>query len=242
MTLNTETITQLNQDFAELNLAAGLQKVTELFSGRITFSSSLGPEDQVITDAIFRKGLNIDVFTLDTGRLFAESYDVLDQTTRQYNKPIDVYYPQHEPLQEYVVLQGINALYDSVEQRKECCYLRKIEPLNRALQGAQVWVTGLRSTQSDFRSKMNFFEWDDERQLVKFNPLIAWTTEEIWHHVNSYDVPYNTLHKKGFPSIGCQPCTRAIGLHEDERAGRWWWEDEAEKECGLHAGDQLKRA
>lgn len=242
MTLNTETIAQLNQDFSKLSLVEGLQKVTELFSGKITFSSSLGPEDQVITDTIFREELNIDVFTLDTGRLFAESYDVLDQTTRQYGKPIDVYYPQHEPLQEYVVLQGINALYDSIEQRKECCYLRKIEPLNRALQGAEVWVTGLRGSQSDYRSHINFFEWDDERQLVKFNPLIAWTTEEVWNHINRYDVPYNTLHKKGFSSIGCQPCTRAIGLHEDERAGRWWWEDEAAKECGLHSRDELKRA
>lgn len=242
MSFKPKAIEKLNQDFAALNLQQGLQKLTEIFTGKITFSSSLGPEDQVITDAIFNNNLDIEVFTLDTGRLFSESYDVLDETTRKYKKEIKVYYPRHEPLEKYVATKGINAIYNSINERKECCYIRKIEPLNRALKDADVWVTGLRGAQSDYRSKMNFFEWDQERRLIKFNPLIAYSTEEIWHTINANDIPYNKLHKKGYPSIGCQPCTRAIGLHEDERSGRWWWEDADKKECGLHASDKQKSA
>lgn len=235
-------IQQLNDDFANLNLSDALKEVRKRFNGKITLSSSLGPEDQVITDAIFRNNIDIDVFTLDTGRLFAETYDVLDQTTRKYQKDIHVYYPKHEAVEKYVTSNGINAVYDSQTLRKECCTIRKIEPLNRALKGASIWMTGLRGTQSSYRSEMNLFEWDEARELLKFNPLLAWSTEEIWHYINSFDVPYNTLHKKGFPSIGCQPCTRAIGLHEDERSGRWWWEGADKKECGLHARDDQKQA
>ncbi|KAG1682767.1 Sulfite reductase [NADPH] flavoprotein alpha-component [Nymphon striatum] len=242
MTISKETLAHLNDAYSKLELVEGLKILTKTFNGKLSLSSSLGPEDQVITDAIFRNDIDIDVFSLDTGRLFAESYKVLDDTIRKYNKEIQVYYPKHDEVQQYVSTQGINALYDSVEQRKECCYIRKIEPLNRALEGVEVWVTGLRGSQSDYRSNMNYFEWDEERNLIKFNPLLAWSTEEIWHYINAFEVPYNELHQKGFPSIGCQPCTRAIGLHEHERAGRWWWEDIDKKECGLHASDKKETA
>ena len=239
---NDTNIQQLNEEFANLSLSEALKEVRKRFSGKVTLSSSLGPEDQVITDAIFRHELDIEVFTLDTGRLFAESYDVLDKTVRKYQKDIKVYYPKHEDVEKYVSINGINAVYDSQSLRKECCTIRKIEPLNRALKDASVWITGLRGNQSSYRSSMGLFEWDADRKLLKFNPLLLWSTEEIWHYINSFDVPYNELHKKGFPSIGCQPCTRAIGLHEDERSGRWWWEDADKKECGLHAKDDQKQA
>lgn len=232
-------IDQLNKDFESLNLEQALKKVAEVFKGKqVSLSSSLGPEDQVITDGIFRNDLPFDVFTLDTGRLFSESYDVLDETTRKYNKKIAAYYPRNEPLEEFVLHNGINAIYDSIKQRKDCCYIRKIEPLNRALETVDVWITGLRGAQSAYRSEMNFFEIDHERNLIKFNPLLNWSTDEIWYYINQHEVPFNALHKKGFPSIGCQPCTRAIGLHEDERSGRWWWEDADKKECGLHTSQK----
>lgn len=211
-----------------------LRTLCEHFPGEIRFSSSLGPEDQVITDAIFRHAPLIEIFTLDTGRLFPETYSVLDETQKKYQQPIKIYYPQQEKLQDFVSHQGINAFYESVNARKSCCSIRKIEPLNRALAGTDVWISGIRAQQSNYRSEMNYFEWDDERNLVKFNPLLNWTTDSVWRYINTHEVPYNALHSKGFPSIGCQPCTRAIGLHENERAGRWWWEQENTKECGLH--------
>ncbi|MCF6190931.1 MAG: phosphoadenylyl-sulfate reductase [Cocleimonas sp.] len=242
MSSNREKIAELNESFATLELPDALSKLRELFSGKVTLSSSLGPEDQVITDSIFCNDLDIDIFTLDTGRLFAESYDVLDKTVRKYEQNIQVYYPNTDAIEDYVFKKGINAIYDSTNLRKECCFIRKIEPLNRALEGVEVWITGLRGGQSNYRSNMNLFEWDEERNLIKFNPLLTWSTEDIWHYINIYEVPYNELHKKGFPSIGCQPCTRAIGLHENERAGRWWWEEEDKKECGLHATEKQKSA
>lgn len=235
MSIPTEEITQLNTRFAELDLSESLLTLNASFCGKIAFSSSLGPEDQVLTDAIFKHKLPIEVFTLDTGRLFAQTYDVLDKTLKKYQQKIKVYYPDQESLQSFVSQRGINAFYESIDARKSCCYLRKIEPLNRALKGAEVWITGIRSQQSSYRSGMQFFEWDPERELIKFNPLLNWSTESVWHYINAHQVPYNDLHRKGFPSIGCQPCTRAIGLHENERAGRWWWEEADKKECGLHA-------
>ncbi len=239
MILNKEQINQLNEDAKDLTLEQSLKLVADLFKGKkVSLSSSLGPEDQVITDAIFKNDLPFEVFSLDTGRLFSETYDVLDETVRKYEKPIQVYFPKHEELQEFVLNKGINALYDSIENRKECCYLRKIEPLNRALESVDIWITGLRGGQSTYRDNMNIFEVDFDRDLIKFNPLINWSTEEIWYYINQNEVPYNKLHKKGFPSIGCQPCTRAIGLHENERAGRWWWEDADKKECGLHTSEK----
>lgn len=232
----------LNEQFKTLDLNDSFKLLLKSFSGSIRFSSSLGPEDQVITHEIFANNLPIDIFTLDTGRLFNESYELLDKTTRKYKKSIKVFYPINEPLQEFIEDEGINGIYDSIENRKQCCYLRKIEPLNRALKGTNVWVTGLRGTQSQYRAQMNFLEWDEDREMVKFNPLIHYTNDDIWHRINALDIPYNELHKKGFPSIGCQPCTRSIGLHEDERSGRWWWEAADKKECGLHANEIKTKA
>lgn len=241
-----EKLEILNNSFAELSVVEALKTLeageTEKTAKKISFSSSLGPEDQVITDAIFKQDLAINIFTLDTGRLFPESYDLLEETTKKYDKKIEVYYPKTKALQEYVTGNGINAIYDSVELRKTCCFIRKIEPLNRALKDIDIWVTGIRAEQSGYRAGMKHFEWDSERALIKFNPLLNWSTSDVWEYINKYSVPYNELHRKGFPSIGCQPCTRAIGLHEDERAGRWWWEDADKKECGLHGKSQAKRA
>jgi phosphoadenosine phosphosulfate reductase len=213
------------------------------FDGKITFSTSLGLEDQVITDAIFRNGLDIEVFTLDTGRNFKETYDTLDATRKKYGQTIKTYYPETAAIEHYVTIKGINAIYESVENRKECCTIRKIEPLNRALKGAQVWITGLRAAQSSFRADMGLFENDAQRDLVKFNPLLNTTTAQLWGYIRQHDIPFNPLHEQGFPSIGCAPCTRAITEGEDERAGRWWWESH-NQECGLHDGTRnpLKKA
>ncbi len=228
---------QLKADFSALGVSQSLQKLRAHFSGKLVFSTSLGLEDQVITDAIFRNGLDIEVFTLDTGRNFPETYETLEATRRKYGKPIKAYYPQTAALEQYVSEQGINALYDSVEQRKQCCQIRKIEPLNRALLGAEVWITGLRAAQSNNRASVQLFEEDSARDLVKFNPLRDWNTEQLWAYIRQYEVPFNALHQRGFPSIGCAPCTRAVAAGEDERAGRWWWEAQGAQECGLHVQD-----
>lgn len=235
MTLTTAQLAELNQAVSHLSLEDALRLLRQRFHGKLVFSTSLGLEDQVITNAIFRSGLDIDVFTLDTGRNFQETYETLDLTIKKYQQPIKVFYPQTLAVEHYVTIKGINAIYESVENRKECCYIRKIEPLNRALRGAEVWITGLRAAQSEYRADMPFFEWDAQRELVKFNPLLLWQTSQLWDYIRKHQVPYNRLHDKGFPSIGCAPCTRAITVGEDERAGRWWWESH-NQECGLHDG------
>ena len=243
MTLTTAPLQTLHADFADLTLDEALLALRQRFDGRIAFSTSLGLEDQVITDAIFRNKLDIEVFTLDTGRQFKETYDTLDATCKKYGQTIKTFYPQTLAIEHYVTLKGINALYESVGNRKECCTIRKIEPLNRALTGAQVWITGLRATQSSFRADMGLFERDEQRDLVKFNPLLNATTAQLWGYIRQYDIPYNKLHDELFPSIGCAPCTRAVAIGEDERAGRWWWESH-NQECGLHDGTRnpLKKA
>ena len=215
------------------SLDEALEIVTQLFPGQVVFSSSLGQEDQVITDAIFRNNLPIKIFTLDTGRLFNESYELLEKTMARYNKNIMVYFPDYSDVESFVTVKGINSFYESVENRKECCYIRKVKPLNRALQGAKVWIAGLRSEQSENRKGMHIIEWLEDKQLYKFNPLIDWSFQEVLDYISEYNVPYNTLHDKGFISIGCAPCTRAIEPGEDPRSGRWWWEA-THKECGLH--------
>jgi len=214
-------------------LNKALEIVTQLFPGQVVFSSSLGQEDQVITDAIFRNNLPIKIFTLDTGRLFNETYELFEKTMARYNKNIYVYFPDYSDVESFVNKKGINSFYESVDNRKECCYIRKVKPLNRALQGAKVWITGLRSEQSENRRGMHIIEWLEEKQLYKFNPLIDWSYPQVLDYINEFNVPYNTLHDKGFISIGCAPCTRAIEPDEDPRAGRWWWEA-SHKECGIH--------
>jgi phosphoadenosine phosphosulfate reductase len=215
------------------SLADAIKRVTELFPGKVVFSSSLGQEDQVLTDIIFKNNLPVKVFTIDTGRLFNESYELLDKTTARYKKDIQVFFPQSAGVESFVAERGINSFYESVENRKACCFVRKVEPLNRALAGAEVWITGLRAEQSDNRKDMPMIEWDESRRLYKFNPLIRWTYDEMIGYIRQHNVPCNTLHDKGFISIGCAPCTRAIEPGEDARAGRWWWEA-SHKECGLH--------
>ena len=171
---------------------------------------------------------------MDTGRLFPQTYDVWDKTLLQYKATIKAYYPRNEKVENYVNKNGINAFYNSVESRKECCFIRKVEPLNRALKDVSVWITGLRAEQSNNRSDLKKIEWDEERQLYKYNPLLDWTTEEVVNYLKQNGIPYNTLHDEHFVSIGCAPCTRATLPGEDFRAGRWWWEDKSKKECGLH--------
>lgn len=215
-------------------LPEAIRRMTALFPGKVVFSSSLGQEDQVITDSIFRNDLPVQVFTIDTGRLFNETYELLDRTTARYKKPVQVYFPSAADVEEFVATKGINSFYESVDNRKSCCHIRKVKPLNRALEGAAVWITGLRSQQSDNRKNMPMIEWSDERRLYKFNPLINWSYDEMMAYIDNHNVPYNRLHKQGFVSIGCAPCTRAIEPGEDARAGRWWWES-SQKECGLHS-------
>jgi len=225
---------ELIQKIEESSLPEALRMVAELFPGKVVFSSSLGQEDQVITDTIFKNDIPVQIFTLDTGRLFNETYELLDKTTARYKKQVQVYFPEAADVETFVATKGINSFYESVENRKECCYIRKVKPLNRALAGAKVWITGLRAGQSENRKDMAIIEWDESRQLFKFNPLIHWSYDDVLDYIKKFNVPYNTLHDKGFISIGCAPCTRAIEPGEDARAGRWWWEA-SHKECGLHA-------
>jgi phosphoadenosine phosphosulfate reductase len=222
------------QKIEDSSLPEAIQLVAELFPGKVVFSSSLGQEDQVLTDAIFKNNIDVKIFTLDTGRLFNETYELLDRTTARYKKDIKIYFPESADVEEFVMTKGINSFYESVENRKSCCFIRKVKPLNRALEGAKVWITGLRSEQSENRHDMPMIEWSEEKQLYKFNPLIRWTYEDMMNYIEKFNVPYNRLHDKGFISIGCAPCTRAIEPGEEARAGRWWWES-SQKECGLHS-------
>jgi phosphoadenosine phosphosulfate reductase len=211
-----------------------LTEITKIEGVSAAFSTSLSIEDQVVTDIIFKNNLPIRVFTLDTGRLFNDSYSVLTSTRNHYKKEVETYYPDRESLEELITFKGPNLFYESVENRKSCCHVRKVEPLNRALKGVNVWITGVRAEHSENRMGMNVFEWDETRQLTKVNPLINWTTEDVWKYIRTNHVPYNVLQDKGFVSLGCQPCTRAVKEGESYRAGRWWWEDDSKKECGLH--------
>ncbi len=225
--------TELNITLAGLTAAERLQVIAREFPGSAVFSTSLGQEDQVITHLIARQQLPIKIFTLDTGRLFQETYDVLDRTIARYKVPVRAYFPATDKLEKLLLEKGPNSFYESVENRKECCYIRKVEPLNRALEGAGAWITGLRAEQSENRHSLPFAEWDESRRLVKVNPLLDWTYEQLLAYIQQENIPYNKLHDQGFPSIGCAPCTRAVEPGEDIRAGRWWWE-QSKKECGLH--------
>lgn len=224
----------LNEKLGGMSLIEGLEYVSKNFQGKVVFSSSFGQEDQVITDAIFKNDLPIEIFTLDTGRLFPETYELMDKTKNRYKKSFKTYFPNSIDIEEFVEKKGFNSFYESVENRKACCNIRKIVPLQRALKGAEVWITGLRAEQSANRADMPIWENDEANNVYKFNPLLKWSLEEVEAYLKEYNVPQNTLHSKGFVSIGCQPCTRAIAQGEDPRAGRWWWEV-SQKECGLHA-------
>ncbi len=200
----------------------------------IALSSSLSVEDQVLTDMIFKVDKNSKVFTLDTGRLHSETYKVLDETNLKYGVKLDVYFPQNSDVENLYKPQGVNGHFESIDNRKNCCNIRKIEPLKRALKGVDIWITGLRASQSVTRTNMPIIEWDENFKVIKLNPLINWSEEDIWDYIKTNKVPYNKLHDIGYPSIGCEPCTRAVKDGEDIRAGRWWWENPEHKECGLH--------
>ena len=226
-------VTVLASALDALDLPGRLQWVAERFPNRVAFSTSLGQEDQVITDVIFRHELPIRVFTLDTGRLFEDTYALLDATRARYGRAIEVYFPDTTEVETLVRDKGALSFRESVANRKECCHIRKVRPLQRALQGVEVWLTGLRREQSPNRQTMRIIEWDEGYQLLKANPLIDWSYEQVLDHLAAHQVPDNPLHRRGFISIGCAPCTRAIEPGEDPRAGRWWWEL-SKKECGLH--------
>jgi phosphoadenosine phosphosulfate reductase len=212
-----------------------LSLLSSQFPGQVTFSSSFSFEDQVITHDILSNFLDISIFTLDTGRLFAETYSVWNSTNERYNTRVKAYYPNHDAIEKFVDERGPNSFYESVENRKGCCFIRKVEPLGRALKGNAIWVTGLRAEHSAQRKDLSILEWDAVNQVIKYHPLLHWTTDQVKQYINRYNIPYNPLHDRGFVSIGCAPCTRAVRPGEDFRAGRWWWEDESKKECGLHA-------
>ncbi len=200
----------------------------------ITFANSMGAEDMVLTDIIMRESLAIEIFSLDTGRLPVETYDLMAATEKTYNTKLKVFFPQAESVETYVRFNGINAFYESIDLRKSCCFMRKVEPLQRALKGKKAWITGMRAEQSSTRVDLPFRQFDEGNKLEKFNPLSDWTEQEIWAYIRMHAVPYNKLHDQFYPSIGCAPCTRPIAMGEDIRAGRWWWEDPLNKECGLH--------
>ncbi len=227
-------VQQLNEQLRAASPEEILKTTFEKFGSKMAFASSLGLEDQVITRMISQVCLDMTIFTLDTGRLFAETYELIEKTNARYKTHIRVYFPDHLQVEEMVAHKGINLFYESVENRKLCCTIRKTQPLKRALNGLEAWVTGLRRAQSVTRTQMEAIEWDENNQLIKINPLISWSEDMVKDYISIHQVPYHPLHDKGFPSIGCQPCTRAVAPGEDLRAGRWWWELPEQKECGLH--------
>jgi phosphoadenosine phosphosulfate reductase len=227
----------LEPRLAPLDLDHRLQLLREFVPGRIVFTTSFGIEDQWITHSIFTQGLDIDVVTLDTGRMFPQTYELWERTEARYARRIAAVYPQAEPLQAFVAEQGVNGFYKSVENRKACCHIRKVEPLGRVLAGASAWVTGLRADQSTARSDISYVAFDAGHKLLKVNPLLDYSRETIVAETEKLSVPVNELHAQGFLSIGCAPCTRAVQPGESERAGRWWWEEDNKKECGLHVDE-----
>ena len=232
---NISTITDLVN---ALPIEEVIKKLVEEFPEQVTFSTSFSFEDQAITHMILSNQLPVSIFTLDTGRLFEETYSAWSATNERYQTKIRAYYPDHNLLEPFVAEHGPNSFYESVEQRKACCYVRKVEPLKRALKGNSIWITGVRAEHSANRHDMAQVEWDETNQVIKYHPLLHWTTKEVKDFINKYNIPYNILHDRGFVSIGCAPCTRAIKPGEDFRAGRWWWEDNTKKECGLHIHQQ----
>jgi phosphoadenosine phosphosulfate reductase len=234
----TEVKKQLKKYNSELHNKSILEKLrflAENHPGKVIFTTSFSYEDQVITDIIFSNCLNIKVITLDTGRMFPETYKVFRSTVEKYGKSIKVYFPPADQVEKMVSKKGPFSFYESVENRKECCFIRKVLPLKRALSGNEIWITGIRSAQSEIRNDMKEFEWDKSNKILKYNPLKDWSLEQTIAYVRKNHIPYNVLHDKGFVSIGCQPCTRAIQPGEDIRAGRWWWEQNTGKECGMHS-------
>jgi phosphoadenosine phosphosulfate reductase len=226
--------THLQEIIEKGSIEDSLKALAGAYPGQVVFSSSFSWEDQLITHFIFSNDIDIQVFTLDTGRMFPETYYTWNQTLERYGKKITAYYPKADTLQAFVAEKGPNSFYESVENRKQCCHIRKVEPLKRALAGKKIWITGIRAEHSANRDHMPQVEWDETNEVIKFHPLLHWTTKQVTDYIRDQNIPYNPLHDKGFVSIGCAPCTRAVRPGEDFRAGRWWWEDSSKKECGLH--------
>jgi phosphoadenosine phosphosulfate reductase len=202
--------------------------------GRVVYSNSLGAEAMVLTDIIWSHVPEIDIFSIDTGRLHEETYELLEKLQRRYKRSIRLVYPDAQALEKLVADQGVNGFYHSLESRLACCHVRKVEPFRRAVAGYSAWVTGVRREQSATRAQAQPIEWDTENSLHKISPLLDWTEEQVWQYIRARKLPYNSLHDRQFPSIGCSPCTRAIQPGENRRAGRWWWEQPESRECGLH--------
>ena len=234
MTDLSTTALSLDAAFPALSLFERLRRLREALSGRFVLTTSFGLEDQALTVALAELDLEVELATLDTGRLFPETYDVWSQTEARYGRRIRAFYPERAALEALVADQGVDGFYASVDRRKACCRVRKVEPLNRALAGAAVWITGLRADQSEERHGLSFVSFDPERGLVKANPLLDWSRDQTLAFARERGAPLNPLHQRGFLSIGCAPCTRAVRPGEPERAGRWWWEQANSKECGLH--------
>ncbi len=202
--------------------------------GRVVYANSLGAEAMVLTDLIWSHVPQIDIFSIDTGRLHEETYELLEKLERRYGRRVTLVYPQSQDVQKLVAAQGVNGFYHSLDARLSCCQTRKVEPFKRAIAGYDAWVTGVRRQQSATRAQGQPFEWDAQYGLHKVSPLLDWSEEQIWQYIRARKLPYNTLHDRQFPSIGCSPCTRAVQPGEDHRAGRWWWEHSESRECGLH--------
>lgn len=232
--MNANTAADYHKLFSQMSAEEILDFLLEKHVGKTTFSTSLGAEDQVITHMLSQTGKPVDLFTLDTGRLFYETYELLERTNRRYKLGIRVLFPDTSKTEAMVAAQGINLFYHSVENRKYCCRLRKTEPLRRGLDKHEIWITGLRREQSPTRDQLKLAEWDATHQIIKVNPLLNWSEDALWDYIRTHDIPYNPLHDQGYPSIGCQPCTRAVLPGENIRSGRWWWEQPETKECGLH--------
>jgi phosphoadenosine phosphosulfate reductase len=228
-----QSIIKILQQYGSLDAETMLTHGLERFKGRIALASSMAAEDQVLTDMVCRLDPGVKVFTLDTGRLPEETYELIDRTRRHYGIDIQMYFPESSEV-ERLTAKGPNLFFESVEQRKQCCFIRKVQPLKRALAGLEAWICGLRKEQSPTRERLEPVQWDSPFGLIKLSPLAEWTTEQVWEYIRQHNVPYNALHDKGYTSIGCAPCTRAIRDGEHVRDGRWWWELPEHKECGLH--------
>ncbi|MGE4568534.1 MAG: phosphoadenylyl-sulfate reductase [Bacteroidales bacterium] len=233
-------IARLNETFSQASARELLRYCLERFQGQIALSSSLSLEDQVLTHMILSIDKSARIFTLDTGRLFPETLNLIERTSQHFQHPIEIFFPRHERVEEMVNQHGINLFYQSEALRKQCCQVRKLEPLARAFSGLKAWICGLRREQSVTRAEVDKIGWDAANGLVKINPLANWSEEETVAYIKLHNIPYNPLHDKNFPSIGCQPCTRAVEPGEDIRAGRWWWESPEHKECGLHQQQRKK--
>ena len=229
-----EYIDKLNQRFENSTTDELLKFFLLEYDGKIGLSTSMGAEDQVLTKMLADLDKKANIFTLDTGRMFPETYELIERTAARYKVNISVFFPDQSEVEQMVNEKGINLFYESIENRKQCCHIRKIGPLKRALKDLDVWISGLRRSQSVTRTDVKLVEWDEGFGLLKLNPLIEWTEEQVWANIKEYNIPYNKLHDQGFPSLGCQPCTRVVKPGEDLRAGRWWWELPEHKECGLH--------